>query len=404
MYPYGSYDPAVHGEEGRPDLSPQAIRRYIASDPAVHGEDRSLNADPQVLKDISDIFKASKGAREKVIQEQKDAWEREKQARDEQTVDLYRQALSYAKAPDPHSGQEYDLPPIPPQNLGGSQLAAAAESMAYYVEIGFDAFKQIESLKGPIKEDVEHFRTVQEKSAETTREASAQLQTEIAAREQGIAVIQTEIPLLDERRAALAGSNDQTQLTTAAEVELTAMRAESITKQREMITAFMGSLTGQDERLTSGSSHGNSGSSGNSGTQGSSTDSIAAERARLLASPPPPNVAEIFEQQARRYDLSGFTGPEDWWRAHVAHVAKLKYGYAQGTAFAPGGLALVGEMGPELVNLPRGSQVIPNPRLGGDVHVHLNVEGSVVAERDLAQRLRQELIRTSRRTVDLGFN
>ena len=78
--------------------------------------------------------------------------------------------------------------------------------------------------------------------------------------------------------------------------------------------------------------------------------------------------------------------------------------FAGGTPFAPGGLALVGEMGPELVNLPRGSQVIPNPRLGGDVHVHVNVEGSVVAERDLAQRLRQELIRTSRRTVDLGFN
>lgn len=35
-------------------------------------------------------------------------------------------------------------------------------------------------------------------------------------------------------------------------------------------------------------------------------------------------------------------------------------GFASGTNFAPGGLALVGERGPELVNLPRGSQVIPN--------------------------------------------
>ncbi len=38
-------------------------------------------------------------------------------------------------------------------------------------------------------------------------------------------------------------------------------------------------------------------------------------------------------------------------------------GFASGTDFAPGGLALVGEKGPELVNLPRGSQVIPNDRL-----------------------------------------
>lgn len=34
--------------------------------------------------------------------------------------------------------------------------------------------------------------------------------------------------------------------------------------------------------------------------------------------------------------------------------------FASGTNFAPGGLAIVGERGPELVNLPRGSQVIPN--------------------------------------------
>ncbi|OYU91870.1 MAG: hypothetical protein CFE29_03200 [Bradyrhizobiaceae bacterium PARB1] len=35
-------------------------------------------------------------------------------------------------------------------------------------------------------------------------------------------------------------------------------------------------------------------------------------------------------------------------------------GFADGTDFAPGGIALVGERGPELVNLPRGSQVVPN--------------------------------------------
>lgn len=40
-------------------------------------------------------------------------------------------------------------------------------------------------------------------------------------------------------------------------------------------------------------------------------------------------------------------------------------GFANGTDSAPGGLAWVGERGPELVNLPRGSQVIPNHQLGG---------------------------------------
>lgn len=41
-------------------------------------------------------------------------------------------------------------------------------------------------------------------------------------------------------------------------------------------------------------------------------------------------------------------------------VSWIGSGYAEGTDFAPGGMALVGEHGPEIVNLPRGSQVIPN--------------------------------------------
>jgi hypothetical protein len=46
-------------------------------------------------------------------------------------------------------------------------------------------------------------------------------------------------------------------------------------------------------------------------------------------------------------------------------IGKLIPGFAGGTNSAPGGAAIVGENGPELVNLPRGSQVIPNiPGLG----------------------------------------
>lgn len=39
------------------------------------------------------------------------------------------------------------------------------------------------------------------------------------------------------------------------------------------------------------------------------------------------------------------------------------FGFADGTDFSPGGWAMVGERGPELVNLPRGSQVVPNHKL-----------------------------------------
>lgn len=39
--------------------------------------------------------------------------------------------------------------------------------------------------------------------------------------------------------------------------------------------------------------------------------------------------------------------------------ATNKNAFAVGTRYAPGGMALVGERGPEMINLPRGSQVIP---------------------------------------------
>ena len=56
-------------------------------------------------------------------------------------------------------------------------------------------------------------------------------------------------------------------------------------------------------------------------------------------------------------------------------------GFAKGTSYAPGGMALVGERGPELVNLPRGSQVIPNHKIGGvsggsNISVSVDARGS----------------------------
>jgi len=58
--------------------------------------------------------------------------------------------------------------------------------------------------------------------------------------------------------------------------------------------------------------------------------------------------------------------PGGSWNIPKAHVPGGFFpAFANGTNFAPGGMAWVGERGPELVNLPRGSQVIPNHELGG---------------------------------------
>jgi phage-related tail protein len=65
-------------------------------------------------------------------------------------------------------------------------------------------------------------------------------------------------------------------------------------------------------------------------------------------------------------------------------------GYASGTDFAPGGFALVGERGPELVHLPRGSQVTPNNRLGSMGNtINITVAGN--ATRETAQQIANQV-------------
>lgn len=55
-------------------------------------------------------------------------------------------------------------------------------------------------------------------------------------------------------------------------------------------------------------------------------------------------------------------------------------GFAEGTDSAPGGMAWVGERGPELVNLPKGSQVIPNAvsrgAAGGGSSIVYNIDAA----------------------------
>lgn len=75
-------------------------------------------------------------------------------------------------------------------------------------------------------------------------------------------------------------------------------------------------------------------------------------------------------------------------------------GFAGGVTNFRGGLAVVGERGPELVNLPGGSSVIPSGGFGGGVVVHVTVQGSVVTERDLVESVRRGLAETARRNGD----
>ena len=92
------------------------------------------------------------------------------------------------------------------------------------------------------------------------------------------------------------------------------------------------------------------------------------------------DIAKLVTQQMITRPLAGLLGGlfggllggGGGWNIPSSFVPGGFYpGFANGTDFAPGGMAMVGERGPELVNLPRGSRVIPNHRLGGTV-VNLN--------------------------------
>src|SRR5690606_36636307 len=52
-------------------------------------------------------------------------------------------------------------------------------------------------------------------------------------------------------------------------------------------------------------------------------------------------------------------------KSTAGNINRTVPGYANGTNFHRGGLAMVGERGPELVSMPRGSRVTPNHALGG---------------------------------------
>ena len=67
-------------------------------------------------------------------------------------------------------------------------------------------------------------------------------------------------------------------------------------------------------------------------------------------------VSEI----AKRNNVDTGVAIEMWRQNEADKLAGKIPGYFNGTNNHPGGLAWVGELGRELINVPRGTQVIPN--------------------------------------------
>lgn len=94
---------------------------------------------------------------------------------------------------------------------------------------------------------------------------------------------------------------------------------------------------------------------------------------------------ESYRQQINQYGGVGTApyGPE------------LPPGYARGTSLYPGGWGIVGEEGPELVRLPRGSEILPADKteraLGGTTNMTFNIFASGGRPRDVEIGVRRAL-------------
>ncbi|MGO8093227.1 phage tail length tape measure family protein [Rhizobium leguminosarum] len=80
--------------------------------------------------------------------------------------------------------------------------------------------------------------------------------------------------------------------------------------------------------------------------------------------------------------FGGISPTSSLWAPNTTFGSFLVRGYAGGTDSAPGGVAMVGENGRELVNLPRGAQVVPNKvtegLLASRSAANLNVKFNVI--------------------------
>jgi len=69
--------------------------------------------------------------------------------------------------------------------------------------------------------------------------------------------------------------------------------------------------------------------------------------------------------------------------------------HASGTAYSQGGMALVGERGPELVNLPQGARVNTasdtQKAIGSNIVVNVNIGGNLWGTQEFLNEMKQQL-------------
>lgn len=96
-----------------------------------------------------------------------------------------------------------------------------------------------------------------------------------------------------------------------------------------------------------------------------------------------PKISDIITNLQKVYDLGktiktgGGIATGSYWSNVIGNVTGH---YAEGTQSAKGGWSVVGEKGPEIVNLPKGSQVIPNNEISNK---NINIVNNITTAFDI---------------------
>jgi hypothetical protein len=161
-------------------------------------------------------------------------------------------------------------------------------------------------------------------------------------------------------RSGLAGFDGQASLERAATERATETRtqafARSLSRTPEQINdAIDGIKISGLDALNDGLAQAIAGTTKLGDVFKSIAQQIIADLARIMIR------QTIVNSLAGALGLGGpkLSGIDTAGLTNLANTIKVP-GFASGTSFAPGGLSLVGENGPELVNMPRGSKVFNN--------------------------------------------
>lgn len=166
-----------------------------------------------------------------------------------------------------------------------------------------------------------------------------------------------------ERMIALRGLNGEATAEEAAQIEAAMLKLQSTRKANDEMASAMDEFRGNfSDAVTDVLT----GAKSITDAFKDLADQVVAQIARMIAN----SLTESLFGEAG----STGGGSAGGWLSSLFGAFMPKH--ASGTDFAPGGPSLVGERGPEIVNLPRGSQVIPNHRLrGGGGNINITIQG-----------------------------